>query len=80
MCIHMMCYPDLFLLLFLCHFNFVGQLGTMGVGWRLCSKDTGAKFVSKLAHTLWYLDTYHEKFAGQGIHIPEHFMGYKRIQ
>ena len=46
----------------------------MGVGWRPCSKDTGANFISKLSHTLWYLDP---QFSQRGIHIPERFMTYK---
>ena len=48
----------------------------MGVGWRPCSKDTGANFISKLAHTLWYLDPHHNKFSQRGIRIPERFMTY----
>ena len=53
-----------------------GQLGTTGVGWRPCSKDTGTNFVSKLANTLWYLDPHHNKLSKCGIHLPEHFLRY----
>ena len=53
-----------------------GQLGTMGVGWRPCSKDTGTNFVRQLANTLWYLDPHHDKLSKRGIHLPEHFLRY----
>ena len=49
----------------------------MGIGWRPCSKDTGANLISKLAHTLWCLDSHHDKFSQRGIHILERFMIYK---
>ena len=49
----------------------------MGVGWRPCSKDTGAKFVNKLAHTLWCLDPHHDKFSKRGIHLPDRFSVYQ---
>ena len=53
-----------------------GQFGTMGVGWRPCSKGTGTNFVSKLANTLWYLDPHHDKVSKRGIHLPERFLRY----
>ena len=44
----------------------VGQLRTMGVGWRHYSISTVSSFIRKLSQALWYLDPHHTKFQGQG--------------